>query len=41
MKVYINKYMGNQVCELFALTNEAVTHALGKMKEIIKQLLSK
>ena len=32
--------MGNQVRELFALTDGAVTHALRKMKEIIKQLLS-
>ena len=41
MKVYANKYMGNQICELFALTDGAITHALGKTKEIIKQLLSK
>ena len=40
--------MENQVCKLFELTDEAVTqdsghgsNALGKMKENIKQLLSK
>ena len=40
--------MENQVCKLFELTGEAVTkdsghvsNALGKMKENIKQLLSK